>query len=422
MRKITLVAAMFLCLIAGAGGFCLLNRERDPRLDLISRKDALEDYDYLWEILEENYPFFGVAERKYGLDVQQLKQDYRQQLEGMGKEIDFLKFYQLMKDCVGEFHQLGHFIMYSPQDYQSHMAGKEYLCEFALSRWQVEHYLEESKVQKRYDFLESKEVSSNWSEQPQSERLTFNRFQDEIAYMKINSFYGQYIEQDREKILNFFRENADIPNLIIDIQNNSGGSSYYWYENLVRPNIEEKMEAPFLEVTPYGNRSREQMKLDGYEEQALNAEIEELEELPEINQDDLISGWYWEKDEGDAIAPQSNEKLYKGRIFLLVNDGTRSAADSFAYFCKGSGFATVLGQENTRGDGPGSNFVLDQLPHSNLLFRYRPILALDMKGVPLEESGVEPDVLLPTRAKNSNDKVSPLAACLIYIEELEEIE
>ena len=45
-----------------------------------------------------------------------------------------------------------------------------------------------------------------------------------------------------------------------------------------------------------------------------------------------------------------------------------------------------------------------------------------MKGVPLEESGVEPDVLLPARAKNSNDKVSPLAACLIYIEELEEVE
>ena len=121
-----------------------------------------------------------------------------------------------------------------------------------------------------------------------------------------------------------------------------------------------------------------------------------------------------------TFQPQLDEKVYKGQIFLLIDCKSSSSADAFAYFCKGSGFATVLGQENACGSGPGGNHVIDQLPHSNLLFRYRPVLALDMEGAALEEFGVAPDVLLPTRAKNSNDKISPLAACLNYIEELEE--
>ena len=108
MKKRFIFAVLALFIVTGAGVFWLLNREQELRLDVISRKDALEDYDYLWDTLEENYPFFGVAERKYGLDVQQMKQEYRQQLEGMEKEIDFLKFYRLMERCIGEFKGMGH--------------------------------------------------------------------------------------------------------------------------------------------------------------------------------------------------------------------------------------------------------------------------------------------------------------------------
>ena len=158
---------------------------------------------------------------------------------------------------------------------------------------------------------------------------------------------------------------------------------------------------------------------EGKSEKDFKSQIETLKKLPKIQLDDLLLSWRWIEDEGYVVFPQADEAIYKGKIFLLVNNKTCSAADGFAYFCKETGFATVVGQENTRGDGPGGNFVMDQLPHSNLLFRYRPILALDMDGASIEEFGIEPDVLLPSRAKNSNDKISPLAACLSYIEGLE---
>lgn len=249
-RKNGMAVALFLCLILVAGGFWLLNREQEPRLDIISRKDALADYDYLWETLEENYPFFGVAERKYGLDIQQLKQEYRQQLEGMGKEIDFLEFYDLMREFVGQFRSLGHLTLYSLNMYEEHIAAREYAFENPLSKWQFENYLDDVKVQQRYEFLETK-VSSDWNVQPQSERITIKRLQDDIAYLAINNFWGQYIQQDSEKILQFFRENAEVPYLIIDIQNNNGGSSEYWSENIVAPNITEQKSSPQFFIAPW---------------------------------------------------------------------------------------------------------------------------------------------------------------------------
>lgn len=416
MKKRFIFAVLALFIVTGAGVFWLLNREQELRLDVISRKDALEDYDYLWDTLEENYPFFGVAERKYGLDVQQMKQEYRQQLEGMEKEIDFLKFYRLMERCIGEFKGMGHIGIISSEYLQAFLIADQ-AQPGAVPDWRTQNVLSE-EVKERYQFL--KEAEPEKASQPASQNyLAFDRFPNGIAYLRIGSFAGEYIEQDHESILKFFQENADAPYLLIDICGNGGGNSTYWSYNLVAPNLEAEKFAPYLYITPYGERAQDFMKVDILQRSALNDSLDELQELPSLNQQDLVPGWYWGED-SYYVGPEFEEKVFPGKIFLLVDSGTASAADAFAYFCKKTGFATVIGMENACGSGPGGNFVMDRLPHSNLLFCYRPVLALDMDGAAIEEFGIEPDVLLPTRAKNSNDKISPLAACLNYIEELEE--
>lgn len=414
-RKNGMAVALFLCLILVAGGFWLLNREQEPRLDIISRKDALADYDYLWETLEENYPFFGVAERKYGLDIQQMKQEYRQQLEGMGKEIDFLEFYRLMERCIGEFKGMGHIGITPLRSLQDSFAAEQ-ARPGTVPDWRIKNVISE-EVKQRYQFL--KEAESERAYQPDSQnQLSFDRFPNGIAYLKIGSFAGQYIEQDRESILKFFQENADAPYLLIDICGNGGGDSKYWTHNLVEPNLEEEKFAPYLYLTPYGKGAQDFMKVDILQRSALNDSLDELQELPSLNQQDLAPGWYWGED-SYYVGPEFEEKVFPGKIFLLVDSSTASAADAFAYFCKKTGFATVIGMENACGTGPGGNHVMDKLPHSNLIFQYRPVLALDMDGAAIEEFGIEPDVLLPSQAKNSNDKISPLAVCLNYIDGLE---
>ncbi|MCI8933497.1 MAG: hypothetical protein HFE80_03165 [Clostridiaceae bacterium] len=428
MKKRFIFAVLALFIVTGAGGFWLLNREQEPRLDVISRKDALEDYDYLWETLEENYPFFGVAERKYGLDVQQLKQEYRQQLEGMGKEIDFLEFYQLMEECIGQFRNLGHIFLYPSNLY---FEDKKEIVHVMQAMNQTSNPLLENRVdiytnpevQQRYEFLQqhSGEESNRTLEHSgeMSSNLILERKNDKILYMKIKSFAGEYLgEESQKEIAEFLQQNADTPYLVIDVCGNPGGYTNYWSDYIVAPNISESICALYFCVTPYGENSEKWLKIDERDQSQLKNQLDELYQLPKINIDDLKNIRYYDKDKY-CISPNRHERLYKGQIFLLIDSGTCSAADSFAYFCKQTGFATVLGQENTHGSGPGGNFAMDRLPHSNLLFRYRPVLALDMDGAALEEFGVAPDVLLPSRAKNSNDKISALAACLSYIEGLE---
>ena len=60
-------------------------------------------------------------------------------------------------------------------------------------------------------------------------------------------------------------------------------------------------------------------------------------------------------------------------IYLIVNDKTFSAADSFARFSKSTGFASVIGRE-TSGFGTSLDPMIVKLPLTNLL------LVLDAVG------------------------------------------
>ena len=55
-----------------------------------NQEQALEDYDYMWEVLEANFPHFNVASRKYGTNYIEVKNRYRKYIEE-NKNIDFIK-------------------------------------------------------------------------------------------------------------------------------------------------------------------------------------------------------------------------------------------------------------------------------------------------------------------------------------------
>ena len=95
-------------------------------VETISMNDALADYDYMWEVLEENYPFLKMAERKYGLSMDALKTTYRRKIETLGKKrVDFCVYYEIIQECIGKFRGLAHLTIYSPFTYQDRVAQLE---------------------------------------------------------------------------------------------------------------------------------------------------------------------------------------------------------------------------------------------------------------------------------------------------------
>ena len=117
MKKLFLgiAAAAVLGLTAVSG---MMNGQENKDMAVISLAEALEDYDYMWKVLEEDYALSKVAERKYLLSMDALKENYRKQIEALGeKQVDFMAFYGLLETCVGKFQGLGHLALHGPDAY-----------------------------------------------------------------------------------------------------------------------------------------------------------------------------------------------------------------------------------------------------------------------------------------------------------------
>lgn len=416
---------LILCLILCVGvlfGILFGIRDYVQRRDIetISMKDALADYDYMWEVLEGNYPFLKMAERKYGLSMDALKTKYRGDIEALGNgRVDFCEYYELLQECIGKFRGLAHLNLYTPYTYHdrvTQLGDYEQTSTIEnLSQW-ISQPFNDPVVKKRYQYLMEKyDVKSKMQNIPKKQNLTFRDINDSTAYVKIQSFNGRHIPEDHGKLADWFTENAGKKYVIIDITGNGGGNDSYWMNSIVAPNIDETLEYTSYYLTPYGEESRAQFALDhtGFED--LNPNLDDLLKFPKINPEDLSDVSYYAAI-SPSVTPATGEKLCGGQFFLLVDQGVYSAADAFAMFCKTTGFATVVGV-NTKGDGGGRNVYHLKLPQSGLILRYRAMHGLNPDGSSNVEFGTTPDVAYS--GVRGSSEVSFLGLCLDYIKSME---
>lgn len=412
-----LVCATTLCIgISISAGRYIQRRE----IETISKKEALADYDYMWEFLEENYPLLGVAERKYGLSMDDLRANYRSQVEELGQNrIDFCEYYEKIQECIGKFRQLGHLEIFSPMAYQARMKALEPAkgaeIQDGQERWRYQLFSDPT-AKKRYGYL-AKEYGVNLDAQSKAnvQNLEFRDISTDIGYVKIHSFNSSNISQDQNKLIGWFAENTNKKYIIIDLTGNGGGSSMYWINLIVAPNLDRDLNWTGHYLTSYGEGSREQFALDGVTAETLNPNPDDLLKLPNVSMDDLSKADYY----GTVsinVKPAYEKKMCDSRFFLLVDNRVYSAADAFAMFCKDTGFATVVG-ENTRGDGGGTNVYETMLPNSGLILRYRAMHGLNKDGSSNVEFGTTPDVLFQRIWGHKN--VNFLGFCLDYIESIE---
>ena len=383
-------------------------------------KDALADYDYLCQFLEENYPLLGVAERKYGLSIDELEANYRSKIEELGENrIEFYEYYEVLQGFIGKFRELGHLAIFSPGAYQSRMREYETLKQSDLldghNSWRFQLF-SDTMTEKRYHYLAQK-YSANLKTlvEDNVQNLEFRDISADIGYVKIQSFNSGYVQEDQKKLSDWFSENSYKEYIIIDITGNNGGTTRYWADLIVAPNIDQKLNMTTYYLTSFGEESREQFALDRVTAETLNPKLADLSKLPKINKKDLSSAKYYGK-ASMSIEPAYERKVYNGRFFLLVDNNVFSAADSFAMFCKATGFATIVG-ENTRGDGGGTNVYEARLPESGLILRYRAMHGLNPDGSSNVEFGTTPDVEFGGRwgAKD----VNWLDFCMDYIDSID---
>jgi len=97
--------------------------ERNQFFISLTREQILEDFDYMMDVLEENYPFFDLIWRVYGVDMFEYASDLRIELADETIELDLDVFLQMMEDGFFEPSNFkGHLQMIDREYYLSRLS------------------------------------------------------------------------------------------------------------------------------------------------------------------------------------------------------------------------------------------------------------------------------------------------------------
>ncbi|MDR2654635.1 MAG: hypothetical protein LBC56_00980, partial [Oscillospiraceae bacterium] len=76
----------------------------------ISLQQMFDDYDYLWKVLDENYPYFNVALRA-GVDMYSIRDEYRIKLNSLRTGQQFYSFMLSLSHKLNGQDAIGHLKM-----------------------------------------------------------------------------------------------------------------------------------------------------------------------------------------------------------------------------------------------------------------------------------------------------------------------
>lgn len=213
---------------------------------------------------------------------------------------------------------------------------------------------------------------------------------DGIAYIRLKSMWSSdtfNTKSDGEVIYDFLKKVEDYPYLIVDIRGNGGGSDGYWRSNLVAYLL-ERTTSYETQLLFRNSKYIEPFIEDRYS--LYNAPT--VDELPEGKNypTEIADQFKYFVSLTETVVPHNPVK-FKGKIYLLIDGGVYSAAESFASFAKSTGWATLVGT-TTGGDGIIADPALMMLPNSGIVVRFSSSMGLNIDGTANEEYHTTPDI------------------------------
>ena len=352
----------------------------------ISPEDAVEDYNYMWQVLEDNYPFLGIAERASGRDYRAIKEKYLREIEKPENQFDAESLsvdmfaYSIIGPCLNEFGRIGDLL-------------------FVYKNWN--YYLNYSYYGNYTYFSDIIMIGDN---------VMCRLLDENTAYLELKGQQGNkdQFEYDRKKIMDFYSEIQGCENLIINISNYSGDDTY-WKKFIVEPNITEDVDVDYYFFVKNGKENIDYFNSIDMDSWSSEVDID-LDLMPNINKNDLqMFDKLYKRTE--TINSANGKKLFSGNIYMLIDRITFSYnAENFVYFCQSTGFAETVGYKTSanRSIIYGNNAV--KLPNSGLIFEYSPFCMMNTDGSCIAEYGILPDHICKGTEK-------PLEVCRKIIQE-----
>lgn len=383
---------------------------------ILSLDQALYDYDTMWLLLEENFPYLGAIERDLGIDWQAKKRACRTILRTTGYSgyVTLDEFRDLISKCLDHFMQVGHLYVIPPNMHQSLLDSVRDATDISGKN--------------RYALLNNSKTTSTYAQYRDTERdisipvhtetvyLTSTTqtaeqaapivavekeispgilmgYVDEIPYLKCSTFSG-WSEETYLAVEEFLLEIADAEHFILDVQGNGGGNDPAWSWGIL-PYLTDKTITSYMFVAgksgslnlwldPEMDKSRERYEV--YCDDSWQIEFPNIQ--PEI-----IEGVDIKLKKSYTVKGKSNQDRapFQGKIWVLIDERSYSATDLLAFFCKDTGLATLVGKRSG-GNGIGTAPYIMALPYSGLLIYYEPYISFNQDGTCNGTTGTAPDI------------------------------
>ena len=375
---------------------CSEEEEEFPSDSPAKESPFYADYELLWDILKNTYPYLPYLENQ-GIDVDGVYARYAKTLGSVTSEE---AFYVMLQDMFWVLGHFAHLEVVSPETYQTDYS----------------FYLSDASLQA---------ASENATEEEESPGsfapVVYIQYYPDChaLYLKIDSFSHELVERDRDIVLDALSQYPETEHLIFDITANKGGSDYYWIKDLVAPlgGHYEFSWRNFFKSSPV---------LEQYYP-GIGFPVSELTDAPDWVEELGLDQYYitsWDvpmiayenkdgsEDDGSVSCAEAGatESPYRSiRKWVLIGPNVYSASDKFACFCKATGWATLVGT-STSGDGLGFTPILFLLPDSGLYIRFSPAAGEGLDGSLNAATGTKPDI-------PCLKGTSPLTRCLQEIRE-----
>lgn len=379
------------------------NLDNPPKLKLgeiskakpLTKKEMIEDFNYVFNELKENYPFFDVLKRKKNVDFLGNYNKYLQRIEKAKNDQEFI---EKMTEIIGELdnshakiadkNYVDYILKYYANNWNSPSIYYEFLN---LNKTVVRNRYNLKGVQSSQKPKGNKKKSLSILEKNSSSNMTLDTSVKDIAIIRIKQMLDPAFIKEDEEILNEFLKNKHLYKaLVIDIRGNSGGNMEYWQKFLLPKLLKNQKEVS--NHLFFKDSQRAKLILA---DETLNIEKVSNVDLSAIkleHSEDLKKFDYYIRNT-IVVNPDESDKnnAYEGKIFLLVDKNVFSAAEGFASFMKNSKSATLVGQD-TGGDGITLGVINDVMPNSGLVFTYTNTLGYSPDGNINAEDKTEVDI------------------------------
>jgi hypothetical protein len=231
----------------------------------------------------------------------------------------------------------------------------------------------------------------------------------DVGYIRIKSFHFELTENDGNLIRRFLEKSeGNYRKLIIDIRDNGGGATDYFYRNLISPFLDRPVT--YKQVAGIRRKFLLEMKPSHLEHlrKHVSTPRQGVTNIVETKPPVGFDPEEWIFYEITRKINPSRRYNFNGDLYILINENSFSAADDYANTAKRIGLGTLVGQ-NT-GGGAAAYFapLFIRLPSSGLIFVLEADLLLNADGTYNELFGTKPDIELDAFDSAISAKTSEL--------------